>query len=96
MAREQGLGGVYPPILEALQATAERILNTKLPINVDGAIAALLCELQIPAALGNAFFYMARLPGLIAHVYEERTRMRPMRRIHPTDFEYDGPALEEA
>ena len=96
VAREQGLGGVYPPILEALQATAERILNTKLPINVDGAIAALLCELQIPAALGNAFFYMARLPGLIAHVYEERTRMRPMRRIHPTDFEYDGPALEEA
>jgi citrate synthase/citryl-CoA lyase len=33
---------------------------------------------------------MARVPGLVAHVYEEQTRERPMRRIHPTDHEYDG------
>lgn len=63
-----------------------------LPINVDGAIAALLVDLDIPRELANAFFSMARVPGLVAQVYEEQTRERPMRRIHPTDHTYDGPS----
>jgi citrate synthase len=66
-----------------------------LPINVDGAIAALLCDLGIPAEVGNAFFIIARVPGLVAHIQEEKTRMRPMRKIHPSDFEYDGPGERE-
>jgi citrate synthase len=37
---------------------------------------------------------MARVPGLIAHIYEEKTRERPMRRIHPSDHEYDGPLIK--
>ena len=67
------------------------MIGRQLPINVDGAIAALLCELGIPPEMGNAFFIIARLPGLVAHIHEEKTRMRPMRKIHPQDFEYDGP-----
>jgi citrate synthase len=62
-----------------------------LPINVDGAIAALLVDLEMPRELANAFFIMARVPGLVAHVYEEQTTQRPMRRIHPTEHGYDGP-----
>jgi hypothetical protein len=27
----------------------------------------------------------------MAHIHEELVRMRPMRRIHPTDHSYDGP-----
>ncbi len=66
-----------------------------LPVNVDGAMAALLLDLGIPPELGNTFFMMARVPGLVAHVYEEATRERPMRRIHPTDHEYDGAMPDE-
>jgi citrate synthase len=62
-----------------------------LPINVDGAIAALLIDLEIPRELANAFFIMARVPGLVVHIHEEQTRERPMRRIHPSDHMYDGP-----
>jgi citrate synthase len=58
---------------------------------VDGAIAALLCEMDFDPILANAFFMIARVPGLVAHIYEEKTRMKPMRKIHPTDVEYDGP-----
>ncbi len=61
-----------------------------LPINVDGAIAALLVDLQMPRELANAFFIMARVPGLVAHVHEEQTRQRPMRKIDPIKHEYDG------
>ena len=35
---------------------------------------------------------MARTPGLVAHVTEEQTRERPMRRIDPENHAYDGPA----
>jgi citrate synthase len=62
-----------------------------LPINVDGAIAALLVDLQLPQEIANAFFIMARVPGLVAHVYEEQTRERPMRKIDPLKHDYDGP-----
>jgi citrate synthase len=63
-----------------------------LPVNVDGALAAVLFDLGIAPELANAFFIMARVPGLVAHIYEEQTRQRPMRPIHPTDHDYDGPA----
>ena len=40
--------------------------------------------------LGNAIFLISRLPGLIAHAHEERTRQTPMRQIDPKDHDYDG------
>ncbi len=62
-----------------------------LPVNVDGALAALLIDLDLPHELANAFFIMARVPGLVAQVHEEQTREKPMRRINPLEAEYDGP-----
>jgi citrate synthase len=91
LAEELGFSGRYVSIAKAFEKGLEKILGKSLPINVDGAIAALLCELGIPKELGNSFFIMARVPGLIAHIYEEKTRMKPMRKIHPIDHEYDGP-----
>jgi citrate synthase len=41
--------------------------------------------------LGNAFFMMARMPGLLAHITEEQKRQKPMRVINPKDYQYDGP-----
>jgi citrate synthase len=91
LAQELGMAGKYIPIALAVERGLRKILGKSLPINVDGAIAAVLCELGIPPEIGNAFFIIARVPGLVAHIHEERTRMRPMRKIHPEDFSYDGP-----
>jgi len=95
LARELGFYGKYVKTAQAIADSIERIKGKRLPINVDGAIAAVLCELGFPPELGNAFFIMARTPGLIAHIYEEQTRMKPMRKIDPVDHEYDGPAERE-
>lgn len=64
-----------------------------LPINVDGAIGAILAELGFEPAMMNGLFMIARTPGLVAHVVEEKTRMKPMRRIDPdpANQRYDGP-----
>ena len=88
---ELGFEGKYVRIALAIEKHLESQLGKSLPINVDGAIAALLCELGISPEIGNAFFIIARVPGLVAHIHEEKTRMRPMRKIHPQDYEYDGP-----
>jgi citrate synthase len=64
-------------------------------MNVDGGIAAVLCELDFPPELGNGFFAISRTVGLTAQVYEETTRERPMRKISPDAQEYDGPPERE-
>ncbi len=91
LAEELGFSGKYVKAALAIQKAIEKLKGKKLPINVDGAIAALLCELGFPPELGNAFFMIARTPGLIAHIYEEQTEMKPMRKIDPVDHEYIGP-----
>ncbi|MBC8358466.1 MAG: citryl-CoA lyase [Candidatus Aminicenantes bacterium] len=91
LAEELGFAGKYIRIALAIEKYLESQLGKSLPINVDGAIAALLCELGISPEIGNAFFIIARVPGLVAHIHEEKTRMKPMRKIHPQDYEYDGP-----
>ena len=47
-------------------------------------------DLGFAYELGNAIFLISRLPGLIAHAHEERTRQSPMRQIDPKDYDYDG------
>ena len=93
MALELELEGEHVRMLRAI----ERALDTRkdqfdrpLPVNVDGAIAAISADLGFAYELGNAMFLVSRLPGLIAHAHEERTRQTPMRQIDPKDHDYDG------
>lgn len=90
LARELGVAGQGVVMLEAIHA-ALLDSDVDLPINVDGALAALLIDLDLPRDLANAFFIMARVPGLVAHIHEEQTRERPMRQIDPQSHVYDGP-----
>lgn len=92
LAAELGLAGRHVRIARAAEKAIAAQFGKPLPINVDGAIAALLCDLGIPPEIGNAFFIISRVPGLVAHINEEKTRMKPMRRIDPEGYCYDGPA----
>jgi len=91
IAEEVGLAGEYVEMAYALRAAMKDSLGKDLPMNVDGAIATVLCEMGFPPEVGNGLFAISRVAGLVAHVTEEQTRERPMRRIHPTAHEYDGP-----
>jgi citrate synthase len=63
-----------------------------LPVNIDGAIAAVCGDLGIPPSIADALFVISRVPGIAAHAEEERTRQAPMRQIDPKDHRYDGPS----
>src|SRR5205814_5330965 len=90
LAREAGVDGAH---MKAARAVEKSFADAKkaLPINVDGAIGAILADLGMNPAAFNGIFMIARTPGLIAHVIEEQTREKPMRRIDPVNHGYDGP-----
>lgn len=91
LAEELGMAGEYVEMAHALRQAIRESLERDLPMNVDGAIAVMLCEMGFPPEIGNGFFAISRITGIVAHVFEEMTRERPMRHISPTDHEYDGP-----
>jgi citrate synthase len=89
--------GVYGPHMQLADAIEAHFTDQgkPLPLNVDGAVAAVLCELGVPAAIANGFFLIPRAVGLVAHYHEERTREKVMRKINTADAVYDGPPARE-
>jgi len=62
----------------------------KLPLNVDGCIAAIISDMGFDYRLGKGFFIIARSCGLVGQVFEEWLREKPFRRLSPDLHEYDG------
>jgi citrate synthase len=88
LMEDANLAGAGVEFVRALEAVAARTIKP-LPINVDGAIAAVLYDLGFPPAMGKLIFIIGRVSGLSAQLIEEYTRERPMRIKIP--FVYDGP-----
>ena len=95
LAEAAGRSGNYLKLARLIDEKLSEKTGKELPLNVDGAIAAVLCELEFPVEIGNIFFILPRLAGMTAHYLEETTRERPMRRIDPNEAEYDGPEDRE-
>jgi len=87
LAEQSGLAGDGIRFVRALErAVRERI--KPLPINIDGALAAILVDLGFPPLMGRLLFIVARVAGLSAEVLEEHSREKPMRIRIPVH--YDG------
>jgi len=88
LARDGGLGGDGIAFARELErAVAARI--KPIPLNIDGAMAAVLHDLGFPPMVGKLFFIISRVAGISAEVLEEYTREKPMR--IKFDVAYDGP-----
>ena len=90
LARELNVAGKYVAQAEILEKVLSEKTGKSLPINADGAIAALLCEMNFPPKIANGIFMIARVAGLVAHVTEEQERHPPMRTVDVENYEYDG------
>jgi len=92
IARKGNLAGEGIAFMLALEEYV-RVQIKPLPINVDGAIAAVLFDLGFPAPAGKLLFIIGRVAGLTVEVLEEYVREKPMRVKFPVT--YDGPAPKE-
>ncbi len=95
IADKHGYSGKHIELCKALEKSLAEKTGRQLPINVDGAIAAVISDMGFDWQLGKGFFIISRVPGLIAHAIEEKTRERPMRKLGPLPFDYDGPDERE-
>jgi citryl-CoA lyase len=91
IASQLDFSGRHTELAKAIEAELEKVGGRKLPINVDGAIAAVISDMGFDWRLGKGFFIISRVPGLIAHAYEEMTTEKPMRKLGNTNYKYSGP-----
>ncbi len=96
VAADVGFGGHYLSfLLEIEKQFRIQRPDRNLPLNVDGCIAGIICDMGFDWKLGKAFFLISRTPGLCAHIHEEWTREKPFRRLANDEHIYDGVPVRE-
>ena len=71
VAVEIGVDGNVIAAMKQLEANLQQVTGKKLVTNISAAIAAVLGEAGIPAALMRGIVLTARCAGLVGHLYEE-------------------------
>ena len=95
IAHELEVDQAYTQLLRAIEhalGVHPELKDRPLPINIDGAIAAVCGDMGLPSEVADALLIISRVPGLAAHALEEQRREAPMRVIDPGSHRYDGPA----
>jgi citrate synthase len=92
LCRKCGVDGKYIEAVEAIANAVTERAGRPMPVNIDGCVAACLCEIGFPKTMANALFILSRSAGIAVQAREEMDTQKPMRKIHPAGFEYDGPA----
>lgn len=59
-----------------------------IKMNIDGANGAILSDMGFDWRIGSGIFMIGRLPGILAHVNEEKTRETPFRKLFEVDEIY--------
>lgn len=90
VAKETGYYGAHCAFAERLRDALAEVSSKPLPINVDGGMAAVLCDMGFDARLAKGLFIIARVPGLVAQSYEEVTMDTGLRRLSNDDIAYLG------
>jgi len=74
LARAKGVAGRHVAMLDAVHAALPEALGRALPINVNGAIPAVMLDVGFPLAALKGIALLARTASLIGHLQEESER----------------------
>jgi citrate synthase len=86
LAEEHGMEGAHIAMLRTIEAVLPEAIGRSLPINVNGAIPAVMLDAGFPLAALKGISLLARTASLIAHLQEETER--------PIGFIMSGAAAE--
>ncbi|MDQ7082881.1 MAG: citrate/2-methylcitrate synthase, partial [Aquificota bacterium] len=91
LAKKYGFYGKHCEFAERVEEEIFKQKGKRIVLNVDGAIAAVTSDMGFDWRLGKGFFIIGRVPGLVAHVYEELVNERPFsKRLSEDEIEYTG------
>ena len=93
LAKARGLDGPYIRMLYTVAEVLPEALGRPLPININGAIPAILLEIGFPVTAMKSISILARTAGLLAHLQEETERSIGfiMSNAAAEAITYDGP-----
>ena len=74
LASEQGTAGKHIAMLHTIEGEISNVIGRPLPINVNGAIPAVMLDAGFPLAALKGISLLARTASLIAHLQEEDER----------------------
>jgi citrate synthase len=83
MAIKEGFVGPHIKLAVAIEDLVYQ--NKGIKLNVDGANAAILSDLGFTPDLGLGIFIIGRVPGIIAHIHEEKMDEDEFRRFCDLD-----------
>jgi citryl-CoA lyase len=86
-AKSTGLSSKYFDLAYKIESKLENKKGKKLPLNIDGAMAAAMLEMKLDYRLGKALFSLSRLVGSAAHIVEEYNQNNSYYRLEESDIE---------
>lgn len=90
LAGEWQLKGRHADLALAIVTALHEATGRSLPLNVDGAIGALISDMGMNWRYGKALFILGRTAGFISHVQEELDTGKPFQFASKLDVEYVG------
>jgi len=90
VCEKSGFISPYIDVLKSIEQEMAQQKGKKIPLNIDGLIAAILLEFNFTPQQGKGFFIIGRTPGLVAQVVEELASEEPVRRISEEEITYQG------
>ncbi|MBX3531301.1 MAG: citryl-CoA lyase [Rhizobiaceae bacterium] len=93
LADEKGVSGDHVAMLRAMAKVSREAMGRDLPINVSGAIPAVMLDVGYPLGAMMGLPVLARTASLVAHLFEEAVRPIGFIMSNHADMaiEYDGP-----
>jgi citrate synthase len=91
VARENDAAGVYCRLLVAIEDELARVKGRRIPINIDGVVAALVLDLGFPLDCAAAFVMIRRSFSTLAHHLEEKAQGTTWRHVPQETVTYTGP-----
>lgn len=95
LADELGVSGRHTKLARILEEEIERELGRSLPMNVNGAVGALLLDLGFRVGAIRGLVIGARMTGLVAHVMEELDQGNRWRHATHDEINYVGAQRRE-
>ena len=89
LARKYNCFGKHSELALAIESSLFEKKGIRM--NIDGANGAILSDMGFNWKIGSGIFMIGRLPGILTHINEEKTRESPFRKFFEMDeIYYDG------
>lgn len=89
IARKNRVYGKYSETAENLEKNLRKVSGKSIPLNIDGAMAAIALDLGFPVDAMKGIFIIARTPGLVVQAREEKLAAHGPFRIPEEEIEYN-------